>query len=63
MPPVAFVINRTRVRDLGRFRRRCRQAAEAGGWEPLFLETSRDEAGLKLARDAVAAGTRLRFAA
>ena len=63
MPPVAFVINRTRVRDLGRFRRRCRQAAEAGGWEPLFLETSRDEAGLKLARDAVAAGTRLVFAA
>lgn len=63
MPPVAFVINRTRAGDLGRFRRRCRQAAAAGGWEPLFLETSRDEAGVRLARDAVAAGARLVFAA
>ena len=30
MPPVAFVISRTRAGDLGRFRRRCRQAAAAG---------------------------------
>ena len=63
MPPVAFVISRTRAGDLGRFRRRCRQAAAAEGWEPLFLETSRDEAGVGLARDAVAAGARLVFAA
>jgi diacylglycerol kinase family enzyme len=63
MPPVAVVINRTRVRDLGWFRRQCRQAAEAGGWEPWFLETSREDGGLELARDAVAAGARLVFAA
>jgi undecaprenyl-diphosphatase len=63
MPHVAFVINRTLDRDLGRFRRRCGQAAEAAGWEPLFLETRRDETGPGLTRRAVTAGTRLVFAA
>ena len=63
MPSVAFVINRTLVRDLPGFLRRCRAAAEAHGWEPAFAETSPAEAGLGLARHAVAAGARLVFAA
>jgi diacylglycerol kinase family enzyme len=63
MPSVAFVINRTLVRDLPGFRQRCRAAAEAHGWEPAFAETSPAEAGLGLARQAVAAGARLVFAA
>jgi diacylglycerol kinase family enzyme len=63
MPSVAFVINRTLVRDLPGFLRRCRAAAEARGWEPAFAETSPQEAGLGLARQAVAAGARLVFAA
>ena len=63
MPPVAIIINRTRIRDLGWFRRECFQAAEAGGWQPRFLETSREDAGLDLVRDAVAAGARLVVAA
>jgi YegS/Rv2252/BmrU family lipid kinase len=63
VPPVAVVINRTRIRDLGQFRRQCRQAAEAAGWEARFLETSREDDGLELAQDAVAAGARLVFAA
>jgi diacylglycerol kinase family enzyme len=63
MPCVAFVINRTLVRDLPGFVRRCRAAAEAHGWEPAFAETSLAEPGLGLARRAVAAGARLVFAA
>ena len=63
MPSVAFVINRTLVRDLPDFLRRCRAAAEAHGWEPAFAETSPAETGLGLARQAVAAGARLVFAA
>ena len=63
MPSVAFVINRTLVRDLPGFLRRCRAAAEAHGWEPAFAETSPAETGLGLARQAVAAGARLVFAA
>ena len=59
MPPVAVIINRTRIRDLGWFRRQCFQAAEAGGWELRFLEASREDAGLDLVRGAVAAGARL----
>lgn len=63
MPPVAVVVNRTRIRDLGRFRRQFSAAAAAAGWEPRFLETSREDGGLELARDAVAADARLVFAA
>jgi diacylglycerol kinase family enzyme len=62
VPPAAIIVNRTRIRDMGRFRRRCRRAADAAGWEPWFLETSRDDGGLAQARDAVAAGARLVFA-
>jgi YegS/Rv2252/BmrU family lipid kinase len=60
---VAIVINRTRIRDLERFSRQCREAAEAAGHEPWLLETSRDDQGIRLAKDAVAAGARLVFAA
>ncbi|HYB48250.1 MAG TPA: acylglycerol kinase family protein, partial [Streptosporangiaceae bacterium] len=60
---MAFVINRTLVRDLPGFLRRCRVAAEAHGWEPEFAETSQAEPGLALARQAVGAGARLVFAA
>jgi diacylglycerol kinase (ATP) len=63
MPSVAFVINRTLVRDLPGFLRGCQAAARAHGWEPEFAETSPAEAGLGLARQAVAAGARLVFAA
>ena len=63
MPSVAFVINRTLVRDLPGFLRRCQAAARAHGWEPAFAETSPAETGLGLARQAVAAGARLVFAA
>jgi diacylglycerol kinase (ATP) len=63
MPSVAFVINRTLIRDRPGFLRRCQAAARAHGWEPAFVETSPAEAGLGLARQAVAAGARLVFAA
>jgi YegS/Rv2252/BmrU family lipid kinase len=63
MPSAAIVINRTLVRDLGRFRRRCRAAAAASGWEPSFLETTLGDRGLELARGAVAAGAQLVVAA
>jgi len=63
MQPAAIVINSTLVRDLGGFRRRCRDAAAAGGWEPSFLETTLDDRGLGLARGAVAAGAQLVVAA
>jgi YegS/Rv2252/BmrU family lipid kinase len=59
----AFVINRTRVRDGAGFRRRCQQAAAARGCEPVFLETTVDDHGLGLTREAVAAGAGLNFAA
>jgi len=63
MPSAAIIINRTLVRDLRRFRRWCREAATASGWEPSFLETTVDERGLGLARGAVAAGARMVVAA
>ncbi len=63
MPSAAVVVNRTLVRDLGRFRRRCWEAAAASGWEPSFLETTLDDRGLGRARSAVAAGARMVVAA
>jgi diacylglycerol kinase family enzyme len=63
MPSATFVINRTLVRDPRGFLRHCREAAQAGGWEPVFAETTTSEDGLGLARQAVADGTRLVFAA
>ena len=63
MPSVAFVINQTRLRDPGRFVRRCRVAARAAGWEPLFAETSAADGGFGSARRALASGASLVFAA
>jgi diacylglycerol kinase family enzyme len=63
MQPAAIVINSTLARGLGRFRRRCREAAAAGGWEPSFLETTLDDRGVGLAGAAVAAGARMVVAA
>jgi YegS/Rv2252/BmrU family lipid kinase len=63
MPLVAFVINRTLVRDPHGFTRRCRAVAQAGGWEPRFAGTTASDNGLELARRAVADGARLVFAA
>jgi diacylglycerol kinase family enzyme len=62
MPSVAFVINRTRVHNLARLYRECREAATAAGWEPLLLETTVDSSGVGLAHGAVEAGSRLVFA-
>jgi diacylglycerol kinase family enzyme len=63
MASVAFVINRTLIRDPQRFLRRCRAAAQAADCEPTFAETSPADSGLGLARQAVAAGAALVFAA
>jgi undecaprenyl-diphosphatase len=67
LPPApglaAFVINRTVATSLDSLRRRCEQAAAAAGWQPLLLETADDEHGTGLAREALAAGARLMFAA
>ena len=63
MQPAAIVINSSLARDLGRFRRRCREAAAAGGWEPSFLPTTLDDRGVGLARAAGAAGARMVVAA
>ena len=59
----AFVVNRTCVRAAWPgFSRRCRAAAVARGWDPLLLETVRDDAGTGLARSALAAGAGVVFA-
>ncbi|HEY5353374.1 MAG TPA: diacylglycerol kinase family protein [Streptosporangiaceae bacterium] len=63
MPTAAIIINRTRARDVPRFRRQCGLAARAAGWEPTFAETSLADHGLALARDALAAGAGLVIAA
>ena len=63
MQPAAIVINSSLTRDLGRFRRRCREAAADAGWEPSFLETTLDDRGVGLAGAAVAAGARMIVAA
>jgi diacylglycerol kinase family enzyme len=56
MALVAFVVNRTLLRDPGRFGERCRAAAEARGWAPWFGPADAAEDSLALARRAVAGG-------
>jgi diacylglycerol kinase family enzyme len=63
MALVAFVLNRTLLRDPREFLRRGRAAAEERGWEAWFAPTSDAENGLALTRRAVAAGASLVFAA
>src|SRR5580700_477107 len=63
MPMVAFVINRTLLRDPRRFLRHCQRAADDRGWKPWFAPTSDAENGLALTCRAVADGASLVFAA
>jgi diacylglycerol kinase (ATP) len=63
MPVVAFVVNRTLLRDPRGFLRSCRRAADDRGWEPWFAATSEVEDGLALTRRALADGASLVFAA
>jgi diacylglycerol kinase family enzyme len=63
MPVVAFVVNRTLLRDPRGFLRRCRRAAGDRGWKPWFAPTSEAEDGLALTRRALADGASLVFAA
>jgi diacylglycerol kinase family enzyme len=63
MALVAFVVNRTLLRDPRRFLRRCRTAAEDRGWEPWFGPAGGARDSLELSRRAIAAGAGLVFAA
>ncbi|HEY6277489.1 MAG TPA: diacylglycerol kinase family protein [Streptosporangiaceae bacterium] len=63
MPLAAVIVNRTRVAGLPGFRQACRYAATASGWQLEILETTVDDRGVGLARDAVAGGASLVIAA
>ena len=63
MALVAFVVNRTLLRDPRRFLERCRSAAEARGWAAWFGPADAAADSLALARHAVTAGASLVFAA
>jgi diacylglycerol kinase family enzyme len=63
MTLVAFVVNRTLLRDPRRFLERCRDAAENRGSAPWFGPADAAQDSLALARRAVAAGASLVFAA
>src|SRR2546423_2791158 len=63
MALVAFVVNRTLLRDPRRFLLRCRAAATDRGWDPWFGPAGGGHDSLALTRRAVAAGASLVFAA
>jgi diacylglycerol kinase family enzyme len=63
MALVAFVVNRTLLRDPRRFLQCCRAAAEDRGWEPWFGPASGARDSLGLTRRARAAGASLVFVA
>jgi diacylglycerol kinase family enzyme len=63
MALVAFVVNRTLLRDPRRFVQRCQAAAEDRGWEPWFGPPSGARDSLGLTRRALAAGASLVFVA
>ena len=63
MRSAAMVVNSTRVSGLAAFRRACRAAAAASGWQLEFAGTTVDDRGVGLARGAVAAGASLVIAA
>jgi diacylglycerol kinase family enzyme len=63
MTVVAFVVNRTLLRDSRGFLRRCQAAARDRGWDPWLGPTTETENGRGLARRAVADGAALVFAA
>lgn len=59
-----LVVNVARLRDLGRLRRACEQAAAASGWRPpLVLSTTPGDAGAAEARRALGLGADLVIAA
>jgi diacylglycerol kinase family enzyme/membrane-associated phospholipid phosphatase len=61
---LAVILNPIRVDDPDAFKRRTGQAARAAGWEePLWFETTVDDAGASMARAAVAAGADIVVAA
>ena len=63
MPSAAIIINRLRTPNGAGFRRKCRAAAQARGLDAEFFETTRDDEGVGLTREAVAAGAQLIVAA
>jgi diacylglycerol kinase (ATP) len=63
MRSVVFVVNGALVRDPRGFGQRCRAAARQNGWDAVLAETSPGDSGLGLARQAVADGAGLVFAA
>src|SRR5215472_9159865 len=63
MALVAFVVNRTLLRDPRRFVERCRATAENRGLAPWFGPADAAQDSLALARCALAAGASLVFAA
>jgi diacylglycerol kinase family enzyme len=63
MALVAFVVNRTLLRDPRAFLRRCQAAARNRGWDPWLAPTTEAENGRGLARRAMADGAALVFAA
>jgi diacylglycerol kinase family enzyme len=63
MALVAFVVNRTLLRDPRRFLQCCRAAAEDRGWESWFGPASEAQDSLGLTRRALAAGASLMFVA
>lgn len=63
MPSVVFVINPTLLSDPAAFGRQCLAAAAKHGWKAWLAETTQQEDGSGLAREAVAAGAHLVFAA
>ena len=63
MALVAFVVNRTLLRDPRRFLLRCRAAATDRGWNPWFGPAGEVQDSLALTRRAVTAGASLVFAA
>jgi diacylglycerol kinase family enzyme len=63
MPVVAFVVNRTLLRDPPGFMNLCRATAKEHGWEPEFAPTSETDDAQMLAQRAVAAGAGMVFAA
>ncbi len=59
MASVVFVVNQGLVRDRRGLARRCLAAAEAGGFRATFAETKSAADGLRVVREAVAAGAEL----
>ena len=54
---LAVILNPIKIDDAETFKQRVRRAARAAGWdEPIWFETTVDDAGASMARAAVAAG-------